>query len=61
MHSATVDVALQTSTGEQVSFPVPVVWQGGDWKVQLTDDGTPVFRPAILQSLAGYVPWAGTE
>lgn len=59
--AATVDVALQTSDGQQVGFPVPLVWQDGDWKVQLADDGTPVFRPTILQSLTGYIPWAGTE
>lgn len=59
--AATVDVALQTSDGQQVGFPVPLVWQDGDWKVQLADDGTPVFRPTILQTLTGYTPWAGTE
>lgn len=59
--AATVDVALHTSDGQQVGFPVPLVWQDGDWKVQLADDGTPVFRPTILQTLTGYIPWAGTE
>jgi hypothetical protein len=59
--AATIDVALQTSTGQQVGFPVPVLWQDGDWKVQLADDGSNVFRPTILQTLAGYTPWAGTE
>ena len=59
--AATVDVALQTSDGQQVGFPVPLVWQAGDWKVQLADDGTPVFRPTILQTLTGYIPRAGTE
>ena len=59
--ATTVDVALQTSDGQQVGFPVPLVWQAGDWRVQLADDGTPVFRPTILQTLTGYIPWAGTE
>lgn len=59
--SATVDVALQASTGQQISFPVPVVWQDGDWRVQLADDGSNVFRPTILPSLASYTPWAGAE
>ncbi|MFD1722425.1 hypothetical protein [Amnibacterium endophyticum] len=60
-NAATVDVALQSSSGQQIGFPVPVVWQDGDWKVQVADDGTNVFRPTILSSLAGYVPWAGAE
>ena len=57
---ATVDIAFLLSTGTQISFPTPVTWQNGDWKVELADDGTPVFRPTTLQSLAGYIPWAGT-
>lgn len=57
---ATVDIAFQLSSGTQISFPTPVRWQDGDWKVELADDGTPVFRPTTLQSLAGYIPWAGT-
>jgi hypothetical protein len=59
--AATIDVALQSSNGQQIGFPVPVVWQDGDWKVEVADDGTNVFRPTILSSLAGYVPWAGAE
>lgn len=58
--SATVDVALQSSDGQQIGFPIPLTWQDGDWKVQLADDGSNVFRPTILQSLSGYIPWAGS-
>lgn len=58
---ATVDIAFQLSSGTQISFPAPVKWQDGDWKIELGADGTPVFRPITLQSLAGYTPWAGTE
>lgn len=58
---ATVDLAFLLSSGTQISFPTPVKWQDGDWKVELADDGTPVFRPTTLQSLARYIPWAGSE
>ena len=58
---ATVDIAFQLSSGTQISFPAPVKWQNGDWKIELGTDGTPVFRPITLQSLAGFTPWAGTE
>ena len=57
--AATVDIAFQLNTGQLVSFPAPVQWDGGDWKAVLADDGTPVFRPSTLLGLAGYVPWAG--
>lgn len=55
--AATVDVALQSSDGQQIGFPIPLVWQDGDWKIQLADDGSNVFRPTILQTLTGYIPW----
>ncbi|RFA17760.1 hypothetical protein [Subtercola boreus] len=60
---ATIDVVLETSTGtdQLFSFPVPMRWSGGDWKLVVTDDGQQVFRPTALQSLGGYTPWAGLK
>jgi hypothetical protein len=55
--NATVDVAFRTGTGQIASFPSPVTWVDGDWKLVLTDDGQPPLRPAALQSLGGYLPW----
>ncbi len=57
--SATVDLALNYSTGSLVSLPVKLVWEAGDWKLVLTDSGELPLKPAQLQSLGGYVPWAG--
>lgn len=58
---ATVDVALlySTSDGALVSAPVELVWEHGDWKVVVTDQGTLPLAPAPLQSLGGYIPWSG--
>ena len=59
--TATVDlaVAVTSSGGQLVSFPVPVQWVDGDWKVVLADNGQPVFAASPLQSLGGYTPWSG--
>lgn len=58
---ATVDVVWAvTSSGNQlVSFPTVLRWEEGDWKIVLKDDGQPPFTPSPLQSLGGYIPWAG--
>jgi hypothetical protein len=57
--SATVDLVLNYSTGSLVSLPVKLVWEDGDWKLVLTDTGELPLKPAQLQSLGGYIPWAG--
>ncbi|HWU45762.1 MAG TPA: hypothetical protein VN133_03275 [Humibacter sp.] len=56
---ATVDIAVNLSTGELVSFPIALQWDDGDWKVKTTDDGGFTLPPAQLQSLGGYIPWSG--
>lgn len=57
--NATIDIAFQVSDGRHISFPYALTWVDGDWKVVLTDDGLPIFRPTTLQSLGGYFPWTG--
>ncbi len=58
---AVIDVAWTvTSSGNQlVSLPLVMHWVDGDWKVSLTDDGKFPFASAPLESLGGYIPWAG--
>jgi hypothetical protein len=57
---ATIDLAFRMNTGNLVSVPQALRWAGGDWKVVLNDNGQSPFRPSALQSLGGYIPWAGT-
>jgi len=57
--SATVDLALNYNTGDLVSLPIKLVWEDGDWKLVLTPTGELPLKPAQLQSLGGYIPWAG--
>lgn len=58
---AVIDIAFSvTSASSQlVSMPIAVVWQDGDWKLELADDGRFPFSAAPLQSLGGYIPWSG--
>lgn len=56
---ATVDLALNYSTGALVSLPIKLVWEDGDWKLVLTDTGALPLPPVQLQSLGGYTPWSG--
>lgn len=57
--NATIDTAFQLNNGQLMSFAYAVIWVDGDWKLVLTDDGQPTFRPVVLQSLGGYIPWKG--
>lgn len=57
--TATVDLALNTSSGVLVSQPIKLVWEDGDWKVVLTNTGELPLAASPLQSLGGYIPWAG--
>jgi hypothetical protein len=58
---ATVDVAAAVTSkgGALVSFPIVMRWEDGDWKIELSDDGTFPLDPSQIQSLGGYIPWAG--
>jgi len=57
--AATVDLALNYSSGQLVSLPFKLVWAEGDWKVEVTDAGEFPLAPAQLQNLGGYTPWSG--
>ncbi len=59
--NATIDIAFRLNTGSLASVPQALRWSDGDWKVLLNDDGEPSFQPSALQSLGGYIPWAGIE
>lgn len=57
--TATIDLALNYSTGELVSIPLKLEWVEGDWKIQMTSEGELPLAPAQLQNLGGYTPWSG--
>lgn len=57
--NATVDLALNYSSGQLVSVPLKLVWADGDWKVEMTSAGELPLSPAEIQNLGGYTPWSG--
>ena len=61
--SATEDVTSVSiaigNTGGLAGVPLTVVYEGGDWKVDLPPDGDVAGGATAISSLAGYVPWAG--
>jgi hypothetical protein len=57
--AATVDLALNYSTGDLVSLPLKLVWSEGDWKLQMTPEGELPLSPSPLTNLGGYTPWSG--
>lgn len=59
--NATIDTAFELNTGSLISFPSAVKWIDGDWKLVVTDEGQPPFRPTTLQNLGGYIVWAGVQ
>lgn len=56
---AKVDIAVNASTGQLVSFVESLQWSDGDWKVTLDKNGNMPIPPSPLQSLGGYIPWSG--
>lgn len=57
---ATIDVVWKITSRDDslVSVPTVLTWEGGDWKVVMTETGPPL-SPAALSSLSGYTPWQG--
>jgi hypothetical protein len=55
----TVDLALNYSDGRLISAPLKLIWAAGDWKMVLSNTGQLPLAPGTLESLGGYIPWAG--
>lgn len=56
--SAMVDIVVQASPGQFVSLALELVWEGGDWRLRLSPDGS-LFNGKAVPDLTGYIPWAG--
>lgn len=57
--TATVDLAVTRSNGVVLSAVIDLVWQDGDWKCVLQDNGQARVPIRQIPSLAGYVFWSG--
>ncbi len=56
---AKVDIALRVESGALASFVVDLMWEAGDWKLDLAPNGELRSELSALPSLAGYVAWGG--
>lgn len=52
---ATVDIAVETENGSFGSLPTPLVWEDGDWKIDLPPTGNTGLQQ--LQNLNDYIRW----
>jgi hypothetical protein len=58
---AVIDVVWEVTSQNDalVSSPTVLHWVDGDWKLVLTDEGTPPFASSQIENLGGYIPWSG--
>ena len=57
--SARIDVAVRGSASGKtlnLSMVYPLVWEDGDWKLNVTDASAPI-DVATIPDLAGYITW----
>lgn len=57
--TATVDIAIRTSRGALAGQVYDLVWEDGDWKMRVSDDGSLLTPMAQIPDLGGYIPWSG--
>lgn len=56
---AQIDVAVRTSNGALGAQVFDLVWDGGDWKMEVTANGELLTQAAQIRDLGGYVLWSG--
>jgi hypothetical protein len=56
--AAKIDLALRAETGQYSSFVYDLVWEDGDWRIVLTNEGTAPTQPSQITNLDRYVQWS---
>lgn len=56
---AQVDIAVRTSNGSLGGQVFDLLWDGGDWKMEVTSNGDLLTRATQLRDLSSYVMWGG--
>lgn len=56
---AVVDLAFKADNGALGSVRTTLLWQDGDWKGVVADDGAPLEEPHPISDLSGFIPWSG--
>lgn len=58
-NQAIVDLAFKADNGALASVRTTLLWQDGDWKGVVADNGAPLEEPRQVQDLSGFIPWSG--
>lgn len=58
-NQAVVDLAFKADTGALASVRTTLLWQDGDWKGVVADNGAPLEEPRQVRDLSGFIPWSG--
>jgi len=56
---AVVELAFKADTGALASVRTTLLWQDGDWKGVVADNGAPLEEPRQVRDLSGFIPWSG--
>lgn len=58
-NQAVVELAFKADNGALASVRTTLLWQDGDWKGVVADDGSPLEEPRQVRDLSGFIPWSG--
>jgi hypothetical protein len=58
-NQAVVELAFKANNGALASVRTTLLWQDGDWKGVVADDGAPLEEPRQVRDLSGFIPWSG--
>ena len=54
-----VDLAFKADNGALASVRTTLLWQDGDWKGVVADNGAPLEEPRQVRDLSGFILWSG--
>ena len=58
-NQAIIDLAFKADNGALASVRTTLLWQDGDWKGVVADNGAPLEEPRQVRDLSGFIPWSG--
>ncbi|MDQ0636365.1 hypothetical protein QFZ40_004336 [Arthrobacter pascens] len=58
-NQAVVELAFKADNGGLASVRTTLLWQDGDWKGVVADNGAPLEEPRQIRDLSGFILWSG--
>lgn len=58
-NQAVVGLAFKADNGALASVRTTLLWQDGDWKGVVADNGKPLEEPRQVRDLSGFILWSG--